>query len=192
LQRCYRKSRDRKWRQSHALSGSMFCACATRSCAISALVFFYRKWRQSRDRNRPCPEVAQYPTYWGPFHRKWQSRVTGSGPAWAPFFPRFIFLSSSTVVIWLPDVTKGHLTLFGIPLGVRMHNRKLRNIRSDRRSRDPLGSVLGVFSTTSASYNHRKFPLLFSYSVYIYIYIGCVVLQFFPGLFLVVVQNVVQ
>ena len=31
----------------------------------------------------------------------------------------------------------------------------LGNTHSDRRSRDPFGSVLGVFSRTSASYNHR-------------------------------------
>jgi hypothetical protein len=50
--RSKRKSRDRKWRQSRALSGRMFCACATGSCAISTLV--------------------------GPFDRKWRSHVTGS------------------------------------------------------------------------------------------------------------------
>jgi hypothetical protein len=42
-----------------------------------------------------------------------------------------------------------------------MRNRKLRNIRNDRRSRDPFGSVHGVFSTTSASYNHRKPHVLY-------------------------------
>jgi hypothetical protein len=42
-------------------------------------------------------------------------------------------------------------------LGVSMRNWKLCNTRSDRRSRDPFGSVIGVFSTTSASYSHRKF-----------------------------------
>jgi hypothetical protein len=75
---------------------------------------------------------------------------------------------------------------FGIPLGVRMRNRKLHHTRSERTSRDLFGSVIGVFSTTSASYNHRKLtiqrpmfsmvtgtspgylPLLFSNSVYIY------------------------
>jgi hypothetical protein len=50
--RSNRKSRDRKWRQTRALSGRMFCACATGSCAISTLV--------------------------GPFDRKWRSHVTGS------------------------------------------------------------------------------------------------------------------
>ena len=45
---------------------------------------------------------------------------------------------------------------FGFPLDVRMRNRKLRNTRSD-----PFGSVLGVFSTTSASYNHRKLHVLY-------------------------------
>jgi hypothetical protein len=47
------------------------------------------------------------------------------------------------------------------PLGVHMPNRKLRNTHGSRRSRDPFGSVLGVFSTTSASYNHRKLPPLY-------------------------------
>ena len=55
-------------------------------------------------------------------------------PGCSPFF----FL---VVVSWVTDMTKGHLTPFGVPLGVR--NRKLRNIRSDRRSRDPFGSVHG-------------------------------------------------
>ena len=55
-----------------------------------------------------------------------------------PGFPPFFFL---VVVSWETDMTKGHLTLFGVPLGVR--NRKLRNIRSDRRSGDPFGSVHG-------------------------------------------------
>ena len=145
------------------LSGSIFCACATGSCAISTLMGPF--CRKSRDRKRPCPEVA----------------MTGSRFCACPAFPRVFSL---VVVTWLPDVTQGHLTPFGVPLGVR--NRKLRNIRSDRRSCDPFGSVLGVFSTTSASYNHRKphvlylvtgtshgyLPLLCSYSVYI----GCVVL----------------
>jgi len=81
-----------------SLSGSVLCACATASCAISALVGPF-------DRKRPCPEVA----------------LTGS---------RFcaFFLSNSNMA------TEGHLTPFGVPLGVRMRNRKLRNIRSDRRS----------------------------------------------------------
>ena len=55
-------SPDRKWRQS---PGSMFCACATGSCAISAVVgprkwrqSRDRKWRQSRDRKWPWPEEA--------------------------------------------------------------------------------------------------------------------------------------
>ena len=56
--------------------------------------------------------------------------MTGSRFCACPdFFPRAFFL------VVEPDVTKGHLTPFGVPLSVR--NRKLRNIRSDRRSRDP-------------------------------------------------------
>ena len=50
---------------------------------------------------------------------------------------------------------------FRVPLGVRMRNRKLHNTPSDLRSRDPFGSVLGVLSTTSASYDHRKPSILY-------------------------------
>jgi hypothetical protein len=142
----------------------MFCACATGSCAISALVGpFWPEVTKSRDRKGPWPEV---------------------GSAHARIFPCVFFL---VVVTWLPDVIQGHLTSFGALLGVRMRNRKLCNICNDRRSRDPFGSVHGVFSTTSVSYNPRKPRILylawllelslvicpfFSYSVYI----GCVVL----------------
>jgi hypothetical protein len=66
------------------LSGSMFCACATGSCAIPALM--------------------------GPFDRKWHGYRRSLDP-------------------------------FGVPLSVR--NRKLCNIRSDRRSRDPLEVSMG-------------------------------------------------
>jgi hypothetical protein len=72
------------------------------------------------------------------------------------FFPRFFFL---VVVTGLPHVTQAQLTPLGVLLGVR--NRKLCNIRNDRRSRDPFGSVHGVFSTTSASNNPRKPRILY-------------------------------
>jgi hypothetical protein len=49
----------------------------------------------------------------------------------------------------------------GHGLGVCMRKWKLCNTRSNRRSRDHFGSVLVVFSTTSASYNHRKFRVLY-------------------------------
>jgi hypothetical protein len=102
-----------------ALSGSMACACATRSCAISALVApFDRKWRESRDRKmpyrkQPWPEVCSahariFPAFffltrvvgqfWSEVTSDWRHRK-GSCPevcsthAW--FFPR-LFLSSST------------------------------------------------------------------------------------------------
>ena len=78
----------------------------------------------------------------GPFDRKWSWPEVCS--AHAPFF----FL---VVVTWLPDMTEGHLTSFGVPLGIRMRNRKLCNTRSSSKQ-----CWLGVFSTTSASYNHRK------------------------------------
>jgi hypothetical protein len=112
----------------------MFCACTTGSCAISALVW--------------------------PFDRKWQSHVTGSGPGrkyvlrMPRFFPRVFFFL--VVVTWLPDVTEGHFIPFGVPLGVRIRNRKLCNTRSSSKQ-----CWLGVFSTTSASYNHRKPRVLY-------------------------------
>ena len=66
----------------------------------------------------PCPEVCsahaqtevvQYPPKWGLFDRKWQSRDR----KWScPAFSRAFFL---VVVPWLPDVTEGHLTPFGVP-----------------------------------------------------------------------------
>ena len=123
-----RKWRDRKWRQS--LSGSVFCACTTGNCAISALVWpFDRKWQshvtgRGTVRKWPCQEVA----------------LTGSRFCACPTFPRIFFL---VVVTWLPDVTECHLTPFGVPLDVRMPKRKLRNTRSDRRSCDPLEVFLG-------------------------------------------------
>jgi hypothetical protein len=124
---CNRKWRDRKSRQSGALSGYMFCACATESCAISALVWpVDRKWCQSRDRKRTCPEVA----------------LTGRRFCVCPAFSRAFFL---VVAPWLPDVTEGHLTPFGVPLGVR--NRKLCNTRSSSKQ-----CRLRVFSMTSAPY----------------------------------------
>jgi hypothetical protein len=62
------KWRDRKWPEitwpEEAMIGSMFCACATGSCAISSLVGF--------------------------FDRKWQSHVTERGPVRSyDFFPYF-------------------------------------------------------------------------------------------------------
>ena len=56
---CYRKSRDRK--VTGTMSGSMFYACATGSCAISVLVgHFHRKWRQSRDRPEEASPDRKY------------------------------------------------------------------------------------------------------------------------------------
>jgi hypothetical protein len=77
--------------------------------------------------------------------------LTGSRFCACPVFSRVFFL---VVVTWLLDVTK--FDPFRVPLGVRMRNWKLCNTSSDFWSRDHFGSVLGVFSMTSASYNHRK------------------------------------
>ena len=40
--------------------------------------------------------------------------------------------STVVEVPWLPEVNKGHVTPSGFPVGVRMHNGKLRNIRPSR------------------------------------------------------------
>jgi hypothetical protein len=69
------------------------------------------------------------------------------------------FLSSSNMAT---GCDQRSLDPFGVPLGVCMRNRKLCNSRSDRRSRESFGSVHGVFSTTSASYNPRKPRVLYS------------------------------
>jgi hypothetical protein len=75
----------------------MLCTCATGSWVISALVgHFDRKWRESLDWKRTCPEVA----------------LTGSRFCVCPSFSRAFFF---VVVPWLPDVTKGHLTASGFP-----------------------------------------------------------------------------
>ena len=95
-----------------------------------------------------------------------ESEVTksGSGPdrkyvlRMSPFTPPRFFLSSSNMATGC-DLRS--LDSFGVPLGVRIRSLKLRNIRSDRRSRDPFGSVIGVFSTTSLSYDHRKPRVLY-------------------------------
>ena len=95
------------------LSWSIFCACATGSCAISSLVgAFWPEVTKSRDRKTPCPEVS----------------MTGSRFCACPAFPR-VFLSSRT------GCDRRLLDPFGVPLG--MHNRNLRNTCGDRRSRDP-------------------------------------------------------
>ena len=103
------------------------------------------------------PEVAPYPPQWGHLpevtkshDRKWpcpEAALIGSRFCACPAFSRVFFL---VVVPWLPDVTEGHLTPFGVHLGVRMRNQKLCNTRSSKQC------WLGVFSTTSASYDHRK------------------------------------
>ena len=99
------------------------------------------------------PEVAQYPPWWGLLIGSekvtWPEEVfSRSGPDRKKILrmPRFsprVFLSSSTVVTWLPYVTEGHLIHFGVPLSVRMRNRKLRNTRSDRGHVTPLEVSLG-------------------------------------------------
>ena len=128
-----RKWYDRKWRQSRDRNDTVrkyVLRMRNRKLwHIRPNGAFWPEVTKSRDRKRTCPEVT----------------LTGSRFCACPaFFPLRFSLSSSTMA------TEGHLTPSEFPLSVR--NRKLRNIRSDRRSRDPFISVLGVFSTTSASY----------------------------------------
>jgi hypothetical protein len=123
--------RERKWRQSRALFGSMLCVCATGSYALSAPVGSFRT-EVTLSRSGPV--------------RKWSwSEVCSAHDRLFP--PRFFsFLSSSTVVQLATWCDRRSFDPFGVPLGVRMRNGKLRNTHSDRRSREPFGSVLGVFS----------------------------------------------
>jgi hypothetical protein len=86
------------------------------------------------------PEVTRSDMTGKGLDRKYVLRMPG-------FFPHFVLTIAVVQVPWLPEVTKGDP--FGVPLGVRMHNRKLCNIR-------PNGAFspeepLGVFSRTSAS-----------------------------------------
>ena len=114
-----------------------------------------------RMRNRKLHNIALI----GPFDRKWQSHVTVRGHvrkrswpevgfAHARLFPAFffLFLSSSTMA------TEGHLIPSGFPwvyaTEVTQHPQWPKVTWS-------LGSVLGVFSTTSASYNPRKPRILY-------------------------------
>jgi hypothetical protein len=73
---CYRKSRDRK--VTGTMSGSMFYACATGSCAISVLVGIFTGSDVSHvtDRKRPA--------------------LTGSMFCACPVFSTHLFISSST------------------------------------------------------------------------------------------------
>ena len=105
--RYYRKSRDRKWRD--------------------------RKWRQSRDRKwqkspalsrssvHAQPEVEQYPPSWdlltGSDNVTWPEEALSRNDSGRKYVLRMsrIFLSNSTVVTLLPDVTKGHLIPSGFP-----------------------------------------------------------------------------
>jgi len=101
-------------------TGSMFCACATGSCAISGC--FHRKWHQSRDRERACPgwtEVA----------------LTGSLSGSVRMRNRKLRNIRPSRAFW-PEVTSSNVTWpFGVHLegwGARMRNRKMRNIRRSR------------------------------------------------------------
>ena len=87
---------------------------------------FYPEVSKSRDRKRPCPEAVLI-----------RSRFCA-----CPAFPRVFFL---VVVPWLPDVTEGLLTPFGVLLVCTCATGSCAT---------PIvvNNVGWVFSTTSASY----------------------------------------
>ena len=136
------------------MSGSILCAWATGSCAISALVgAFWPEVTKSRDRKRPCPEVS----------------LTGSRFCACPDFSRVFFLV--VVVTWLPRVT---WPPSGLSWVYASGSCATSVMTEDHVT--PFGSVHRVFSTTSASYNPiflylvtgtspGYLPLLFSYNV---------------------------
>jgi len=133
--RKWRQSRDRKWpRPEEALSGSMFCACATGSWAISAIVGS-RKWRQSRDqsrdRKRLCPEVI--------------TCATGSCATVSRVF------STLVVVLWLPKVIRRVCATGGCATGSWLQEVRVPAI-FPRFFLTLVVQKVGVFSTTSASY----------------------------------------
>jgi hypothetical protein len=80
-------------------------------------------------------DTGNHVTGRGPARKAPESTLTGTGShecdrlRMRNHFPRF-FLTIVVQVPWLPEVTEGHVTQKGFPWkGVRMHNRKLRNIR---------------------------------------------------------------
>jgi len=147
----------------------------------------YRKWRQSRARNRKYvmrmrnKKLRNIHLFWPEVTsvKRPEEALSGSvrmrNRKLCNRFPRFFsYCSTSTMD------TEGH------PKGVRMRNRKLRN----RFPRFFLTIVVGVFSTTSAS--SRGYPGYLPLSRhFIFIsYMYCVVLQVFLLYITIVVQGV--
>ena len=143
------------YNSSHICGGSDHCAwpevtsvtCPVRKYVLS---MHNRKLRHIRPSGVFWPEMSKS------HDRKWicpEPVLAGSMFCSCPVFSRVFFLRSSNMAT---ECDRRSLDPLRGSLGVRMRNRKLRNTRSDRRSRDPFGSVLVVFSTTAASYNPRK------------------------------------
>ena len=103
--------------------------CILRMCNqklrnIRLSVAFWPEVTKSRDRKRPCPEAL----------------LTGSRFCACPVSPPAFFLSSINMATGC-DLRS--LDPFGVPLGVRIRSRKLRNTCSDQRSRDSLEESMG-------------------------------------------------
>ena len=122
----------RKWYRAHAwpevtsvtcpeaaLFGSMLCACATGSWAISALVgTFHRKW-QSRDRKRPCPALLFFRTFFLYFSPR-------------TFFPFYFFLVLLFPVLLFPYFfSRIFFPYFFFPLFFSVLFQKLRRLKSN-------------------------------------------------------------
>jgi hypothetical protein len=88
--------------------------------------------------------------------------------------PSDVFWPEVTSVTWLPEVTWPEEAMSGSG-PVRKYVLRMPGLSPRFFLSSSTTCWIGVFSTTSASYDHRKPPFLFSHSGYIYIY--CVVLQ---------------
>jgi len=133
-----RKSRDRKWRQSRNRRYVLrmrnryilYYYSSSTKCTIAHDRHGYRKWpkvtwprrrfpwKGVHMRNRKLRNIRPS----GAFHRKWRHQTS---PVGLP-----LELEVPLGPTWLPEMTEGHVNPKGVPWkGVRMRNRKSRNIR---------------------------------------------------------------
>ena len=154
---------DRKWPEA-ALFGSMFCVCTTGSCAISALVGpFSPEMTKSRDRKRSCPALLFFRIFFPYLLSRTFFHVIFS----LYFFPRIFFRTFFRVIFFPYFLYPYFFHVLFIPVLYFLFFSVLFFVffPSFFISSSSTKCWLGVFSTTSASYSHRKLPpLLFSYN----------------------------
>jgi hypothetical protein len=125
-------------------------------CNIRPSGAFWPEVTKSRDRKRSYPEAA----------------LTGSMFCTCPFFPPRFFLSSSTIVTWLPNVTKGHLTPSGFPwvcaCGTGCYATSVVTEGTWPLRKCPLGRPRPIFSMVTGK-SPGYLPLLFSYNASLYV-----------------------